>query len=89
MIELTIMVLLLRVMKSKGKEKVRVSGAKEEEQKKERKGKEVSGREMKLEASLYTQKGNDIYEISILPLCSITGYYTNTPNYIHLNLIQS
>ena len=29
----------------------------------------------KLEASFYTQKGNGISEIPILPLCSITGYY--------------
>ena len=45
-------------------------GGKEKKKRKE----EASGT-ISLEASLNTQKGNDIGEIPILPLCSITGYY--------------
>ena len=43
--------------------KARVSG----DEKKEKRKKETSGRKMKLEASLNTQKGSDINEISKIP----------------------
>ena len=57
------LVLLLIVMKSKGKERVRVFVVK-----RRRRRKRSVWREMKLEASLYTQKGRDISEIPKIPL---------------------
>ena len=39
---------------------------------------EASGKKMCLEPSLNTQKGNNIYEIPILPLSIFTGYYSFT-----------
>ena len=59
--ELIMMVLLLRIMKSQGKGKVRVFWRKEEEEKKKR------PEERSLEASFYTQKGKEIIKFLKCP----------------------
>ena len=68
--ELIMMVLLLRIMKSQGKGKVRVFWRKEEKEDKKKRLEERS-----LEASFYTQKGIKNYAIPNIPLCIPMGYY--------------
>ena len=62
MIELIMMVLLLKIMKSQGKRKVRVFWRKEEEEKKER-----NVWNIKSGTQLNTQKGRDINKIPKIP----------------------
>ena len=63
----------LKIKKSQGKGMLGFLGKRRRRKKKGKK--ETSGRKISLQASLYTQKGRENYEIPIMPLKKFTGYY--------------